>query len=159
MQENYYFYSYFFLNVMFGKNLNFQVHKKFVRIVARILTTKMLLTFMVNSWNRQENGFSQEGGILGKGNSNFLFQSISFWPDRTLWRYGLWSFQTGGTNLERFLPKNHHTQENDWILRIGLMGASEVFKIRVIKSIIFIFSGKKYLKLRSCLSSNAIIVF
>ena len=49
MQENYYFYSYFFINVMFGENLNFQVHKKFVRIVARILTTKMLLTFMVNS--------------------------------------------------------------------------------------------------------------
>ena len=27
-----------------------------------------------------------------------------------LWQYGLWSFQTGGTKLERFLPKNRHTQ-------------------------------------------------
>ena len=27
-----------------------------------------------------------------------------------LWQYGLWSFQTGGTQLERFLPKNQHTQ-------------------------------------------------
>ena len=26
------------------------------------------------------------------------------------WQYGLWSFQTGGTKLERFLPKNQHTQ-------------------------------------------------
>ena len=26
-----------------------------------------------------------------------------------LWQYGLWSFQSGGTNLERFLPKNQHT--------------------------------------------------
>ena len=27
-------------------------------------------------------------------------------------QYGLWSFQTGGTKLERFLPKNqHHTQK------------------------------------------------
>ena len=25
-----------------------------------------------------------------------------------LWQYGLWSFQTGGTTLERFLPKNQH---------------------------------------------------
>ena len=26
-----------------------------------------------------------------------------------LWQYGLWSFQTGGTKLERFLPKiGHH---------------------------------------------------
>ena len=27
-----------------------------------------------------------------------------------LWQYGLWSFQTGGTKLERFLSKNQHTQ-------------------------------------------------
>ena len=27
-----------------------------------------------------------------------------------LWQYGLWSFQTGGTKLEIFLPKNQHTQ-------------------------------------------------
>ena len=26
----------------------------------------------------------------------------------TLWQYGLWSFQTGDTKLERFLPKNQH---------------------------------------------------
>ena len=28
----------------------------------------------------------------------------------TLWQYGLLSFQTGATKLERFLPKNQHTQ-------------------------------------------------
>ena len=28
----------------------------------------------------------------------------------TVWQYGLWSFQTGGTKLERFLPKNQHTR-------------------------------------------------
>ena len=27
-----------------------------------------------------------------------------------LWQYGLWSFQTGHTKLERFLHKNQHTQ-------------------------------------------------
>ena len=27
-----------------------------------------------------------------------------------LWQNGLWSFQTGGTKLQRFLPKNQHTQ-------------------------------------------------
>ena len=26
----------------------------------------------------------------------------------TLWQYGLWSFQAGGTKLERVLPKNNH---------------------------------------------------
>ena len=34
----------------------------------------------------------------------------SVWLDllSTLWQYGLWCFQMGGTKLERFLPKNHH---------------------------------------------------
>ena len=27
-----------------------------------------------------------------------------------LWQYGLWSFQMGDTKLERFFPKNQHTQ-------------------------------------------------
>ena len=27
-----------------------------------------------------------------------------------LWQYGLWSFQAGGTKLERSLHKNQHTQ-------------------------------------------------
>ena len=27
-----------------------------------------------------------------------------------IWQYRLWSFQTGGTKLDRFLPKNQHTQ-------------------------------------------------
>ena len=26
-----------------------------------------------------------------------------------IWQYGLWSFQTGGTKLKRFLPKNQGT--------------------------------------------------
>ena len=30
--------------------------------------------------------------------------------DLALWQYGLWSFQTGGKKLERFLPKNQHSQ-------------------------------------------------
>ena len=37
-----------------------------------------------------------------------------------LWQYGLWNFQTGGTKLERFLPKNQHTQRklfNDLYIR------------------------------------------
>ena len=28
----------------------------------------------------------------------------------TIWQYRLWSFQTRGMKLERFLPKNQHTQ-------------------------------------------------
>ena len=31
-----------------------------------------------------------------------------------LLQYGLWRFQTGGTKLERSLPKNQHTFEN-WV--------------------------------------------
>ena len=31
-----------------------------------------------------------------------------------VWQYGLWSFQTGDTKLERFLPKNDYTQRK-WL--------------------------------------------
>ena len=36
-----------------------------------------------------------------------------------LWQYGLWSFQTEDTKLERFLPKNQHTWRK--LLNFGLM--------------------------------------
>ena len=35
---------------------------------------------------------------------------VGFVESWLLWQYGLWSFQTGDTKLERFLPKNQHTQ-------------------------------------------------
>ena len=42
--------------------------------------------------------------------SNLFYITQNFTTEWTLWQYGLWSFQTGGTKLERFLPKNQHTQ-------------------------------------------------
>ena len=50
------------------------------------------------------------------------WSSFLLWELWRVWQYGLWSLQTRGTKLERFLPKNQHTQRNYWILRIGLMG-------------------------------------
>ena len=44
----------------------------------------------------------------------------------TLWQCGLWSFQTGGTKLERFVPKNQHTQRN--LLNFGSWLNGEVSK-------------------------------
>jgi hypothetical protein len=46
-----------------------------------------------------------EGGKMTKQHANFLITSYLI-----LWQYGLWSFQTGGTKLEIFLPKYQHTQ-------------------------------------------------
>ena len=43
---------------------------------------------------------------LGKLNEGVSMNSLHFW----LWQYGLWSFQTEDTKLERFLPKNQRTQ-------------------------------------------------
>ena len=46
----------------------------------------------------------------------------SFLDTCELWQYGLRGFQTEGTKLERFLPKNQHTQRKllnfeNWINR------------------------------------------
>ena len=38
-----------------------------------------------------------------------IFQSTLVFVS-LLWQYGLWSFQTEDKKLERFLPKNQHTQ-------------------------------------------------
>ena len=43
------------------------------------------------------------------------------------WQYGLWSFQTRGTKLERFLPKNQHTQRK--LLNFENWVSGEVSKI------------------------------
>ena len=60
-----------------------------------------------------------------------------------LWQYGLWCFQAGGTKLERFLPKNQHTQRKllnfeNWVNE----GLRSFKKSEFQKSIIFIFSEK-----------------
>ena len=55
---------------------------------------------MYQKWN----GYQMNIHHLVKANLNLNL------PLPLLWQYGLWSFQAGGTNLERFLPKNQHTQ-------------------------------------------------
>ena len=45
----------------------------------------------------------------------------------TVWQYGLWGFQMGGTKLERFLPKNQHTQRK--LLNFENWVSGEVSKI------------------------------
>jgi hypothetical protein len=61
-----------------------------------------------------------------------------------LWQYGLWSFQTGGTKLERFLHKNQHTQRKLLNFENWINGGLRSFeKSEFQKSSIFIFSEKK----------------
>ena len=43
-----------------------------------------------------------------EGFENVVFLTIN--TECMLWQYGLWSFQTGYTKLERFLHKNEQTQ-------------------------------------------------
>ena len=62
-----------------------------------------------------------------------------------VWQYGLWSFQTGGTKLERFLPKNHHTQRK--LLNFDNWVNGEVSKSAKIWLSKSIFCIKNYPKL------------
>ena len=47
---------------------------------------------------------------FAKTNHNGIMKKSTCYLDSPLWQYGLWRFQRGGTKLERFLPKNQHTQ-------------------------------------------------
>ena len=54
----------------------------------------------------------------------FQYFFATTWDVCTLWQYGLWSFQTGGTKLERFLPiRINIPKGNFWILRTGLLAS------------------------------------
>ena len=52
---------------------------------------------------------------------------VGFVESWLLWQYGLWSFQTVATKLERFLPKNQHTQRK--LLNFGNWVDGEVSKV------------------------------
>ena len=67
-----------------------------------------------------------------------------------VWQYGLWSFQTGGTKLERFLPKNQHGQRKflnfeNWTIE----EPQQLAKIRAFKVDYFILPLFLVPKLRS----------
>ena len=47
-----------------------------------------------------------------------------------LWQYELWSFQTGGTKLERFMPNNQHTQRK--LLNFENWGTGKCQKLGII---------------------------
>ena len=72
---------------------------------SKFLMSKFIWIFLIY--------FSSNNIILGKVsflNLDMIFEQepTLSWP--LLWQYGLWSFQTGGTKLERFLLKNQNTQ-------------------------------------------------
>ena len=51
-----------------------------------------------------------------------------------VWQYGLWGFQTGATKLERFLPKNQHTQRKLLNFENWIIGGLQKFsKMRVLE--------------------------
>ena len=45
-----------------------------------------------------------------------------------VWQYRLWSFQTGDTKIERFLPKNQHTQRKSMNFEYWCSGENLTFK-------------------------------
>ena len=64
------------------------------------------------------------------------------WP--RLWQYELWSFETGYMKLERFLPKNQHTQRKFLNFENWTNGEpQQLEKIRAVKVDYFNFSCKK----------------
>ena len=54
---------------------------------------------------------------IDKGKLHNVLQYVVMFRYVQLWQYGLSSFQVGGTKLERFLPKNQHTQRSfeNWV--------------------------------------------
>ena len=64
----------------------------------------------INAMPLTSNQLHNYGFPVSPSSDFFLLYSLSYGLVCQIWQYGLWSFQTGGTKLERFLPKNQHTQ-------------------------------------------------
>ena len=69
-----------------------------------------------------------------------------------LLQYGLWSFPTGATKLERYLPKNQHTQSKLLNFENWVNGGLRSFQLLILMLLLFFinklkffcqFSGKK----------------
>ena len=75
--------------------------------------------------------------VVGKTSTMFscisLHQKHLFSPkkkgEHEIWQYGLYSFQTGYTRLERFLHKNQHTQRKS--LNFGSFHSSIIFDAKI----------------------------
>ena len=54
----------------------------------------------------------------------------------TVWQYGLWSFQMGGTKLERFLPNNQHNLLMGRCQKVGIiLESKEIWKLMLSKNV------------------------
>ena len=83
-------------------------------------------------------------------NSSALLATVS-----KVWQYGLWSFQTGGTKLERFSPKNQDTQRKLLDFENWVNGeVSKSAKIWLSKSIFYV---KNYPNLSTFSLTNTIL--
>ena len=72
-------------------------------------------------------------------------KKLSVWLRFTiqLWQYGLWSFQTGGTKLESFSPKNQFTQKKLFNFENWVSGGLRSFQKSEFLSQFFSSSQKK----------------
>ena len=60
--------------------------------------------------------------------SDYTISTLLLHTVYQLWQYGFWSFQTRGTKLERFLPKNQHTQRKLLNFENWISGGLRSFK-------------------------------
>ena len=83
----------------------------------------VLATFQPeNKLSKSHNPRLLEGTLRHRG---FPYNVMHYQEDYRVWQYELWSFQTGDTRLERFLPRNQHTQRKLLNLSFGLMASCQ----------------------------------
>ena len=99
----------------------FVVHKKpptvphYPLLINHWLHVPFYEFMIMNPYNKKN-----EGAIAGPGQLSYSFEHLHMEKPK-VWQYGLWSFQTGGTKSERFLPRNQHTQRKlsnfeNWVM-------------------------------------------
>ena len=90
----------------FRKNFNPMCQKSFFPLKKIHLKCISPFPEVFNKFLQTSN-LGLENKIFHSRSTTFSISFVSCWG---IWQHGLWSFQTGGIRLERFLSKNQHSQ-------------------------------------------------
>ena len=130
---------YYFLGKICYPNKSHIPWKYSLQVSSFFIVSYFQYSWQSSGYEAHSVGWAWSRIVIMQADPCFKLSSHSKYPSLpycTVWQYGLWSFQTGGTKLERFLPKINILKGNYWILRIGLVGRCQKLDIILVSKVI-----------------------
>ena len=104
---------YYFLGKICYPNKSHIPWKYSLQVSSFFIVSYFQYSWQSSGYEAHSVGWAWSRIVIMQADPCFKLSSHSKYPSLpycTVWQYGLWSFQTGGTKLERFLPENQQNQ-------------------------------------------------